>query len=117
MMTNKNTTSLLTDEAIIGEFGEKIKQVRLRRNLTQTALASESGVAKRTIERLEKGASIQLTSLVRILRALGLVDLLFQLIPDQENSPMAQLLGEKKTRYRASKPSTEASPGSWIWKD
>lgn len=116
-MTNKNTTSLLTDETIIGELGEKIKQVRLRRNLTQTALAEESGVAKRTIERFEKGASIQLTSLVRILRALGLVDHLLHLIPGQEDSPMTQLLGEKKSRYRASKQMTKIPASTWTWDD
>lgn len=116
-MTNKNTLSLLTDEALIGEFGSKIKQVRLRRNLTQTELALESGVAKRTIERFEKGASIQVTSLVRILRVLGLVDILLKLIPNEENNPMAQLVGEKKTRYRASKRSSEAATDAWTWKD
>ena len=109
-MTNKDiikSDQLLTDETIIAELGEKIHQVRLRKNLTQTELAAESGVAKRTIERFEKGASIQLTSLVRILRALGKIDLLIHLIPEQVNSPMAQLLGEKKTRYRASKKNNQ----------
>jgi len=116
-MTNKSTISLLTDETIIGELGEKIKQLRLRRNLTQTELAEESGVAKRTIERFEKGASIQLTSLVRIFRVLGLGETLLNLIPDQDNSPMAQLLGEKKTRYRASKRISETSTDTWTWVD
>ena len=121
-MTNKDiikSDQLLTDETIIAELGEKIHQVRLRKNLTQTELAAESGVAKRTIERFEKGASIQLTSLVRILRALGKIDLLIHLIPEQVNSPMAQLLGEKKTRYRASKKTTKKDTPKtpWEWDD
>jgi len=102
-MPNNNTENLLTDDAILVELGEKIRQVRLRKDMTQIALAEESGVAKRTIERFEKGASIQLTGLVRILRALGMIELLLDLIPEQENSPMAQLLGEKKVKYRASR--------------
>jgi len=102
-MPNNNTENLLTDDTILMKLGEKIRQVRLRKDMTQIALAEESGVAKRTIERFEKGASIQLTGLVRILRALGMIELLLDLIPEQENSPMAQLLGEKKVKYRASR--------------
>lgn len=116
----------LTDDAILLELGSKIRHVRLRRNMTQVDLAEASGVAKRTIERFEKGASIQLTSFVRILRALEMLELLLDLIPEQQNSPMAQLLGEKKVRYRASgkrtgnEPPTnqpDAGTSPWEWGD
>ncbi len=123
-MPNNNTENLLTDDAILVELGEKIRQVRLRKDMTQIVLAEESGVAKRTIERFEKGASIQLTSLIRILRALGMIELLLDLIPEQENSPMAQLLGEKKVKYRASRKGKnkdksptqpDETPSKWEW--
>ena len=108
---------LLTDEAIMAELGEKIRQVRLRMNITQGKLAEEAGIAKRTLERFEKGQSVQLTNLIRILRTIGYINELLALIPDQVNSPMAMLLKEDNTRYRAtgSRKKTETNHKPWEW--
>ena len=70
-----------TDLAILSEIGERVSRCRLDRNLTQANLAAAAGVSKRTIERMEKGESVQLTSFVQILRALDLVDHLDALVP------------------------------------
>jgi len=70
-----------TDLAILSEIGERVSRCRLDRNLTQAKLAEAADVSKRTIERMEKGESVQLTSFVQILRALDLVDRLDALVP------------------------------------
>jgi transcriptional regulator with XRE-family HTH domain len=133
-MTNKHTPykteGLLTDEATLLALGQKLRQLRLQKNITQTELAKESGVAKRTIERFEKGASVQLTSFVRMMRTLGLLDDLLHIVPDQTESPMAKMLAEKQSGYasgttqrkhrrqRASKKQTNPPPPSesaWEW--
>lgn len=114
-MTNYQPT--LTDNAILTKIGNKIEQARIRKNLTQATLAKEAGIGKRTLERLESGASVQLTSFIRTLRALDLIENFLQLIPDPEISPMAQLLAEKKTRYRASKTKPETPTDTWEWND
>lgn len=128
-MTNNNTPyqtdELLTDKATLLTLGLKLRQLRLQKNITQTELAKESGVAKRTIERFEKGASVQLTSFVRMMRTLGLLEELLHLIPDQTDSPMAKMLAEKQSGYtssatpkrqRASKKKTSPPPESpWEW--
>lgn len=44
-----------TDEAVLGELGRRLAQVRLGKNLTQAQLAAKAGVSKRTVERLEVG--------------------------------------------------------------
>ena len=128
-MTNKytpyQTEGLLTDEAALLALGQKLRQLRLQKNITQTELAKESGVAQRTIERFEKGASVQLTSFVRMIRTLGLLEELLHLVPDQTDSPMAKMLAEKQSGYtssaihrrqRASKKQTKpASESPWEW--
>ena len=51
---------------------------------------------------MEKGESVQLTSLIRILRALNLADNVDDLVPEPRLSPMAQLKLKGKERRRAS---------------
>lgn len=111
----------LSDSAALSLLGDRVRQLRLRKNITQTQLAKDSGVAKSTIERFEKGASVQLTNLVRILRALGKLDELLRVIPDQDASPMKMLLSEKTVKYRASnkrkKGETKEDKNDWKWGD
>jgi transcriptional regulator with XRE-family HTH domain len=113
----KTKMPLLTDEAIQKHVGERVKQLRLRKNLTQDQLAKDSGVGKSTIERFEKGHSIQLNSFIRILRSVGKLDELIDLIPDQTASPMEMLMREEPTKYRVSRVNKEKNPSAWKWGD
>lgn len=98
-----------TDHTVLTELGARMAQVRLSQNLTQAALATEAGVSKRTIERLESGAvGTQLSGFVRVCRALGLLDRLGLLVPETTPSPMAQLKLHGKTRQRARGPALAA---------
>ena len=114
-------TNQATDLAVLSEIGERLGRLRLNRNLTQAALAAEAGVSKSTIERLEKGESVQLTSFVRVLRALDLAEKLDLLVPEPSLSPMARLESQGKERQRASPPSRpndpeeEGSAETWTW--
>ena len=107
----------LTNEAILQELGERLTGARLARNLTQAALAEQAGVAKRTVERLESGeAATQLSGFVRVCRALGLLERLDALIPEQTASPMTLLKMQGRKRQWAS--GRTAAPGEakkWQW--
>jgi putative transcriptional regulator len=107
-----------TDPAILAQLGERLARHRLDRNLTQAALAKEAGVSQRTVLRLESGASTQLTNLIRILRALDLLNNLDAFLPPPAPSPLEQLRAEKKQRKRAS-PRTEPTDtrDEWNWAD
>jgi transcriptional regulator with XRE-family HTH domain len=107
-----------TDSAILGEIGKRLTQARLQRNLTQEELAVAAGIAKRTVERLETGHSVQLSNLIRTFRALNLAQNLDQLILPVAPSPIEQLKLHGKERRRASahKVSLTAS-GNWAWAD
>lgn len=108
----------MSDDALLEEFGSRLQRRRLDLRLTQAELAEQAGVGKRTVERLESGASVQLVSLMRIFRVLGLMDALDQLLPQGGPSPMDLLQLQGRQRQRASssrqgKKSTEP----WQWDD
>lgn len=111
----------ISDEAILAELGGRLAQRRIARSLSQAALAMEAGVAKRTVERVEAGESVQLVTLVRLCRVLDLMDGLDQWLPETGPSPMA-LLKEKnagKGRQRAGGQRTASAMKSggkpWTW--
>ncbi|MEX1115851.1 MAG: helix-turn-helix transcriptional regulator [Akkermansiaceae bacterium] len=111
-------TEHLTDESILKELGGRLTDTRLRRNLTQAALAEQAGVSKRTLERLESGAvGTQLSSFLRVCRILGLLERFEDLIPEAMASPMEQMKRQGKKRQRASdrKPAVKAK--KWTWGD
>jgi len=108
----------LTDETVLAELGKRLARTRLRRNISQAELATEAGVAKTTVERLERGGGIQLESVIRILRALGQLDRLDVVISESLPSPIERLDNRGKERRRArSKQSAEPRRGSWTWSD
>lgn len=109
-------SKLLSDEVILREFGERIARRRLDLQLTQAAVAEQAGVAKRTLERIEAGASAQLSSLIRIFRVLDLLPGLELLLPESQPSPMELLKHKGKQRQRAPgsrQPGHVEEPWSW----
>lgn len=108
----------LTNEQVLIELGQRVAQLRLARNLTQAELAQQAGVSKHTVERLEAGESLQLTNLIRLCRALDLLEGFDALIPAPKLSPMVQLKMRGKLRQRASSPkSAQPSSKPWSWGD
>lgn len=119
-------TTQTTDEALLIELGTRLAEARLEKNLTQAQLATQAGLSKRTVERLESGrAGTQLAAFIRVCRTLGLVERLEALIPESAPSPMTQLkLGGRKRRRASTAAASPAavndpapSPGTWTWGD
>lgn len=107
-----------SDEAILKEVGDRLTQYRLNLDKSQVLLAQEAGVSHRTLIRTEHGQSVQASSLIRILRALRLVENLDALIPESVVSPVQQLKMHGKTRQRASsKSESQKKEGTWSWGD
>ena len=111
-------SKLLSDDAILAEIGERIAHHRLNLQLTQADLAEQAGIAKRTVERVEAGASAQMSSMIRIFRVLDLLPGLDRIIPEAGPSPMDLLKRKGKLRQRASgsRRSGQADE-SWNWGD
>ena len=96
---------LLLNKDILVDLGSKLKQHRLNQNITAKALAEKSGVSSRTITGFERGEkNISILNLIEILRALGLIDNLSEIIPELPKiSPLEMMEMEKKKRKRAGK--------------
>ena len=85
-------TKQATDAVILGELGSRLAKIRLDHNLTQAQLATQAGVSKRTVERLETGAvATQLSGFIRVCRVLDLIE-----------------------RFESAHPGTGAQPGRAI---
>jgi len=108
---------LLTDEAILAELGGRLVQRRLELQLTQEILAEQAGVSKRTVERIEAGATTQTSTLIRILRVLELLDRLEILVPEAGPRPMDLIRLKGKARKRASGKRKPTDKGPWRWGD
>lgn len=115
-MTINELSTLMTDDAILAELGRRLARCRIDRQLTQAELAHQAGVSKRTVERIEAGASTQMVSVIRISRVLDLIPGLDQWIPQPGLRPM-DLIGRKgKTRQRASSGrKTAGADKPWTW--
>ncbi len=111
-----NISNLLSDDTILAELGQRIARRRLDLQFTQAQVAEQAGVAKRTLERIEAGASAQLSSVIRVFRVLDLLQGLNGLIPEAQPSPMALLKHKGKLRQRASKNRRSQQPDKpWTW--
>lgn len=112
----------LSDAAVLEELGRRLARRRIDLGLTQAALAERAGLGKRTVERIEKGDSGQLSSLVRILRVLELLPRLDQLLPELGPRPMDLLRRKGNQRQRASgrekfSKQSEETSSPWSWED
>lgn len=110
-------SKLLTDEAILAEFGERLARRRIDLRLTQAELADQAGVSKRTVERAEAGASTQMVSVIRMFRVLDLLPGLDGLIPEAGSRPMDLLKLKGKARQRASGRRAQGADEKWSWGD
>lgn len=110
-------TKAMSDNAILKDLGERIAKYRLNQNMKQDALAMEAGVSKPTVQRMENGISTQVVSLVRVLRALHLIENLDALVPQLPASPIQQIKLKGKQRRRASAVSKPDGRGKWSWGD
>ena len=95
----------LSDPAIRVEVGERLKEYRLRKNLTQNEVAVQSGLSVLSVQNLENGRSVSLSTFVPVLRVLRLLPNLENLVPELPISPVELLKLKGKSRQRAGKSS------------
>ena len=95
------------DDQILKELGSRLKMARIRSGQTQAQMAENSGVAKTTVERAEKGESIQFLNIIKMLRSLNFLSGLETMLPSAEKTPLELLNGTaapKRVHPRTAKP-------------
>ena len=110
---------MLSDGMIQSKMGERLKAVRLKQNITQQALAEESGVSLSSVKKIEKGEIGSFDSLLRVLRTLGKLDVLLPLVEEEQLSPSEyyELVNKasKAQRKRAAGKSTKKDKEEQLW--
>jgi transcriptional regulator with XRE-family HTH domain len=93
-------TDLHTDDAILRELGQRLERLRLARNISQEELGRSAGVSRATIIRVERGESVQLSTMVKLWRALDLLDEIDAAVPERLDSPILDVEREGRRRER-----------------
>ena len=117
---------IMTDAAVLAELGRRLERHRLARNWTQAEMALQAGGGQATVQRAERGESVQMTSMIKLLRALELLGGLDLAIPESIDLPIARLEREQRKRRRRARgrrgrrggsggpPGTDAAE-PWRW--
>jgi len=95
------TPANMTPEEMEAELGEKLKTLRLTKDLDQATLAARAGVSVRALRNLESGSGCTLKTLVSVLKALGRTDWLMSIAPVATIDPLT-LTRDAQPRQRAS---------------
>ncbi len=91
---------------IVRLLGYRFKDYRMRCNLTQKEVAEQSGIGLTTIHKFEKGiaGNISLSTFILLLKVVGMVDELNNVMPELPESPYLIRKNNKKAqRIRHSK--------------
>lgn len=97
----KNWDSM-TDKVLAEHIGIFIKYHRLEHNKTQGAVANTAGISRSTLSQLERGETVTVASLIRVLRVLDQLHVMEVFGVQQEISPLALAKMERNKRKRAS---------------
>lgn len=104
-------------EEILKELGARIKQERIKMNITQDRMAEVTNLSRRTISNLENGADVSLSTLIEVLRLLGHLDGFDLLVPEASIRP-SDIAYQIKPRKRASSFVAESiGDNEWKWGD
>ncbi len=104
----------MSDTAIVSKIGEFIKQERLKSNKTQAQLADAAGINRSTLSQIENGEAITMLSLIQIMRALNILQLLEGFSIQHGVSPLELAKQDKQIRQRArNSDSDNAKKSDW----
>ena len=81
-------------------LGERFKEYRMRCNLTQKEVAEQSGIGLTTIHKFENGTAgnLSLSTFILLLKVIGQVDALDDVLPELPDSPYLVRKEEKKAQ-------------------
>lgn len=95
----------LSDTQLSKRIGEKLKAIRLKRNITQQSLAEAASISLSSVKKVENGEIGSFDTLLRILRTLGMLESISQLFEEEHLSPSEYYemvnKAKKLTRKRA----------------
>lgn len=91
----------MSDQALATHIGAFIKHHRLEQNKTQDVLSHEAGISRSTLSLLERGESVNLATLIQVLRVLNQLQVMDAFQVHQQISPLALAKAALEKRKRA----------------
>ncbi|MCL1984720.1 MAG: helix-turn-helix domain-containing protein [Methanomassiliicoccaceae archaeon] len=90
----------LSDNEIISRIGKRIRTARLNMNITREELQEITGVNKKTIGDAESGKNITMLTFIALIRGVGMLDRLNELLREEGVSPvmLAKMRGKEPQR-------------------
>ncbi|MCE2790442.1 MAG: helix-turn-helix domain-containing protein [Saprospiraceae bacterium] len=104
-----NRWDSMSDKALTETIGHFIKSQRLLQNKSQDQVATDAGISRSTLSLLEKGETIRIDSLIRVLRVLNLLYILDVFTVKDQISPIEYAKLKKKQRKQASPKQSNAN--------
>ncbi|MDZ4669191.1 MAG: helix-turn-helix domain-containing protein [bacterium] len=92
----------MSDDALIEFIGKFIKEKRIALNKTQDILAHDAGISRSTLSLLEKGETVNLATLIQVLRTLDQLQVLDVFTLQASISPLKLAKQDLNKRKRAS---------------
>jgi transcriptional regulator with XRE-family HTH domain len=102
----KLTASMTLDELEL-DLGDRLKRLRLNKNLDQKTLAARAGVSVRALRNIEAGQGSTVKTLLSVVRALDRESWLQTVAPVTTVNPLT-LTSRATQRLRATSPSIKA---------
>jgi transcriptional regulator with XRE-family HTH domain len=102
-----NNWDSMSDKALAEQIGAFIKHHRLEQDKTQDALAADAGISRSTLSLLERGETVNLSTLIQVLRVLDQLQVMNAFVVQETISPLELARLEKKKRKRATGKSSD----------
>jgi transcriptional regulator with XRE-family HTH domain len=104
---SRNDWNTMSDDRILGQIGEFVKHHRMEQNKTQAMLAEDAGISRSTLSLLERGDTVTVATLIRVLRVLDQLHIMDVFAVIRRQSPLALAQAEKKKRQRIAFPKSK----------
>ena len=102
-----------SEQVVLTELGQRIKQHRISLGMTQAELAEKCGMSSSTETRIENGDDSKLSNYIKLLSGLKMLGNIDLLIPEAQPD-FKSLYENRKVRQRV-KPSKTKSDTGWTW--
>lgn len=103
-----------TDSEVLLETGKRLKKIRIEADMTQKDVVEATGMSLRTLRNIESGKDAAFSSIIRVMRALRVLDSLDNAVPEPGMNPGEIFrLGKERERVRRRRD----SHGTWKWGD
>lgn len=104
-----------SEQVVMKELGNRIKQYRISSNITQAELADKCGISASTVVRIENGIDSKISNYIKIFNGLGVTQNMDILIPEAQ--PDFKALFEQKPPRQRVRMRGNASKSNWVWEE